>query len=244
MKALVINSSPNMDKGNTALILTPFIEGMTQQGAEVDMLYLRKLDVNPCLGDQSCWVKTPGKCLQNDDMQTIYPKLQKTDLVVFATPMYVDGVTGAFKNFVDRLIPTIEPFVELREGHCRHPLREGYRHLKAVLVSSCGFWEMDNFAPLVAHIKAICKNAGWQFAGALLRPHSSALSYMLRKGQPVQDVFEASKEAGKQIVKTGSMKEETLNVVSRELAPIEQYVEILNRHFRKALDFAGQKDIE
>ncbi len=182
MKALVINSSPNMDKGSTALILTPFIEGMTQEGAEVDMLYLRKLNVNPCLGDQSCWVKTPGKCLQNDDMQTVYPKLQKTDTVVLATPVYVDGMAGTLTNFVDRLIPTIEPFIELRDGHCRHPLREGYKHLNAVLVSSCGFWEMDNFAPLVVHIQAICKNASWQYAGALLRPHSPALRYMLRKG--------------------------------------------------------------
>jgi multimeric flavodoxin WrbA len=33
MKVLVFNGSPNMDKGNTALILYPFIEGMREEGA-------------------------------------------------------------------------------------------------------------------------------------------------------------------------------------------------------------------
>ena len=28
MKAVVINSSPNIEKGNTAVILDPFLEGM------------------------------------------------------------------------------------------------------------------------------------------------------------------------------------------------------------------------
>lgn len=32
MKVLAINSSPKMDKGNTAMILTPFLEGMREAG--------------------------------------------------------------------------------------------------------------------------------------------------------------------------------------------------------------------
>lgn len=38
-KILATNSSPNMDKGNTALILTPFIEGMKEAGADVELIY-------------------------------------------------------------------------------------------------------------------------------------------------------------------------------------------------------------
>lgn len=32
MKVLAINSSPRMDRGNTALILNPFLEGMKEAG--------------------------------------------------------------------------------------------------------------------------------------------------------------------------------------------------------------------
>ena len=61
---------------------------------------------------------------------------------------------------------------------------------------------------------------GGEFAGALLRPHGPALKGMLEGGAPVDDIFEAAKEAGRQLVKDGKMSDETLKVVSRELLPL------------------------
>lgn len=233
---MVFNGSPNMDKGNTALILSHFIEGMMEEGAEVELQYVKRLKTNPCQGEMNCWLKTPGECLQKDDMNAIYPKLRQADVLVFAVPVYVDGMPGPMKTLIDRLIPLIEPYVELREGHCRHTVPERHKHSKVVLVSTCGFWEMDNFNPLVVHIQAICKNACWEYAGALLRPHSSALWYMLKKGMPVQDVIEAAKKAGRDLARDGRMKEETLKIVSRGLVPQGAFVERMNRDFKRALD--------
>jgi multimeric flavodoxin WrbA len=236
MKVLVFNGSPNMDKGNTALILSPFVEGMREEGAEVELQYVKRLKINPCQGEMNCWLKTPGECLQKDDMNAIYPKLRQADVIVFAVPVYVDGMPSPMKTLIDRLIPLIEPYVELREGHCRHTVPERHKHSKVVLVSTAGFWEMDNFNPLVMHIQAICKNACWEYTGALLRPHSSALWYMLKKGMPVQDVIEAAKKAGRDLARDGRMKEETLKIVSRGLVPQGAFVERMNRDFKRALD--------
>jgi len=236
MKVLAINSSPNMDKGNTALILGPFLEGMKDAGTEVEIFYTRKLKINPCQGEFSCWVKTPGECFQKDDMQMLYPKLREADIWVFATPVYVDGISGPMKNLLDRVLPLVQPFFELRDGHCRHPLREGTKSGKIVLVSNCGFWEMDNFDPLLVHIKAACKNGSREFAGALLRPHGPALRAMMEMGMPVDDILEAAKKAGRQLVEDGGMSPETLNVVSRELMPLEAYAQTANQRFQKALD--------
>lgn len=154
--------------------------------------------------------------------------------MVFAAPVYVDGMSGTMKNFIDRLLPLIEPYVELRENHCRHTVPEDHKIAKVVLVSSCGFWEMDNFDPLILHMRAICKNVCWKYAGALLRPHSGALWHMLKKDLLAQDVVEAAKEAGRQLVKNGAMEEETLKIINRELTSLEAFVEKLNRDFRKA----------
>ncbi|MFQ5711633.1 MAG: flavodoxin family protein [Candidatus Geothermarchaeales archaeon] len=236
VKVLAFNCSPKMDKSNTALILTPFLEGMRMEGAEVELFYTRKLKINPCTGDFRCWTKNPGKCHQDDDMNTLYPKLREADIWVFATPVYVDGFAGPMKNLLDRGIPLLQTFIELRDGHCRHPPREGTKPGKIVLVSNCGFWEMDNFDPLLVHIKAVCKNMGREFAGALLRPHGSFLKLMMKRGMPVDDVFKAAKEAGRQLVKNGEMSTETLRIVSRELLPLERYLQEINKGYRQALD--------
>ena len=241
MKVLAFNSSPMMDKGNTALILTPFLDGIREAGAEVELFYTKKLKINPCQGDFNCWLKTPGECWQKDDMQMLMPKLDDADIWVFATPVYVDGVTGPMKNLIDRMLPSLLPFYELRDGHCRHPHRLGTRHGKAVLVSNSGFWETDNFDPLLVHMKAICKNFAREFAGALLRPGGPALKSMIEMGAPVHDVLEAAKEAGHQLVGYGRMSTETLSIVSRELLPLEMFVQIVNQRFQQVLDALEQK---
>jgi multimeric flavodoxin WrbA len=236
MKVLAFNCSPRMDNGNTALILNPFLEGMKEAGAEVELFYTRKLKINPCHGGFICWLKTPGECWQKDDMQMLYPKLREADIYVFGTPVYVDGISGPMKNLLDRIIPLVQPFLELRDGHCRHPVREGYKNGKIVLVSNSGFWEMDNFDPLLVHTKAFCKNAAKEFAGALLRPHGEALRPMMKMGISLDDVFEAARDAGRQLVKDGKMSTETLDIVSRELMPLEMYLKAANKMFQQALD--------
>ncbi|WP_332882069.1 flavodoxin family protein [Methanosarcina horonobensis] len=42
-------------------------------------------------------------------MNILYPKIAEVDVIVFATPVYVDGVTGPMKNLIDRMIPRVQP---------------------------------------------------------------------------------------------------------------------------------------
>ena len=58
----------------------------------------------------------------------------------------------------------------------------GYKRGKIVLVCNCGYWEMDNFNPLLAHVKAICRNTDREFAGALLRPYGYIMGKLVHVG--------------------------------------------------------------
>jgi multimeric flavodoxin WrbA len=235
MKALVINASPHMDKGNTALILTPFVEGMREAGADVEIIYTNNLKIEPCDGCYTCWFKTPDVCVKKDDMASVLPKLE-AEIWVLAAPLYLDGMAGSLKMLLDRTIPLMEPFFELRDGHVRHAARGKSRDRgKVALVSSCGFWEMHNFDPLAQHIRAFCKNADREFAGALLRPHGIVLRNMIRTGSAI-DVIEAAKDAGIQLVQQGKINDGTLKTVSRELMPLEKYLETANSNIQRALD--------
>jgi multimeric flavodoxin WrbA len=243
MKAIAINASPKMEKGNTAAILAPFLEGMKQAGAEVEIFCTKKMKVNPCQGDLACWLKTPGQCSQRDDMDSLLPKLAKAEIWIFATPVYVDGMPGSLKNIIDRVLPLVTPFVERRNGHSRHPLREGTIPGKIVLVSSCGLWETDNFDPLLHHVKAICRNLTREFAGALLRPHSPAFKSMADQGDPVvNDIFEAARAAGDQLVREGLMSSQLLGTVSRPLLPLDRYEELRNNRAQEALAALEEED--
>ena len=55
-------------------------------------------------------------------------------------------------------------------------------------------------------------------------------------GTPADDIFEAAKEAGRQLAANGTMSPDTLRIVSRELLPRDMYIQMLNQRFREALD--------
>lgn len=239
LKVLALNSSPHRGKGNTALILDPFLEGLREAGANVEVQYVCDLKVNPCLADHSCQIKTPGKCVQKDDMTWLLQRLMEADLWVFASPLYADGVTATLKMVMERMVPGAQPFVEIRNGRLRHPPLESSRPKKLVLVSNCGFWEMESFDPVISHMRAFCETAAAEFCGALLRPHGPMLKGMLAKGAPVSDILEAAKEAGRQMATTGRMSDETLRAVGRPLLTRDAFIKISNEFAREALKKQG-----
>lgn len=220
VRYFAVNGSPRGRRGLTALMLRALVEGLGEGGATpadaptgTEVWELGELDIRPCRGDWACWTGTPGRCVQNDDMNRLYPLIRSADLLILGTPVYVDGMTGPLKTFVDRLVALLDPMIELRHGHSRHPLHQGggddpelpEQRLDAaqiVLVSVCGFYELDNFHPLVAHVEAIARNLGRRYGGALLRPHAPALPVILRSGQDdgaARDVLEAARQAGREL---------------------------------------------
>lgn len=49
--------------------------------------------------------KKGGGCIIKDDMQKIYPMLEKADGIIFGSPVYVCNVSARMKAFLDRLRP-------------------------------------------------------------------------------------------------------------------------------------------
>ena len=202
-----------MEKGRTARILTPFLEGMEKAGATVDLFYARRLNVKPCDGEFSCWYKNPGECYIKDSMQSLYPKLGQADILVLATPVYVP-LPGEMQNLVNRLVPLMDPVLRWKNGRTRARIRSGVAISKCVLVSSSGWWEMSNFTTVVRIARDLAKTMNIEFAGALLRPHSQ---YLDENPGKTEEIYEAAREAGFELVKEGRMSEKLLKIIGQPL---------------------------
>src|SRR5512136_93142 len=162
-----------MDEGNTAMVLSPFLDGMEEAGANVELFYTSKLKIGPCNGDMSCWFKNPGKCGQNDDMQMLLPKFKEADVIVWASPVYYAGITGPLKNLMDRQVPLF------MQENPRTKLQ------KTVLVSTCGAWELSMFDPLLSQMMTLYSRPeeNSEFVGALLRPMADGMREMIKAGE-------------------------------------------------------------
>ena len=212
-KVLAINGSPKMEKGRTAKVLTPFLEGMEKAGAVVELFYAKRLNVKPCEGEWYCWNKKPGECYIEDSMQLLYPKLRETDILVLATPVYVP-LPGEMQNLINRIVPLMDPVLELQNGRTRARTRSDVKISKIVLVSTSGWWEMDNFGTVLRIAEELAKDMKVEFSGALLRPHSP---YMSENKEEAEKIFEAAKQAGYQLTKEGRIANELLEIIGQPL---------------------------
>jgi multimeric flavodoxin WrbA len=223
-KALAINGSPRTDKGDTALVLTPFIQGMMDAGTDVELVYASRLKINPCsCGEMYCWNETPGECCFEDDMQSLYPRLKAADILVLATPVYIP-LPGDMQNVINRLCPLIEGIIETREGRTRARFHKDVGIRKIVLVATGGWWERENFGTVVRIVQELAEDASAEFAGAVLRPHAFL---MKRKGELTEeggDVLSAVQQAGYELAQLGRMSEATLEAVSRPLMSREEFL--------------------
>ena len=92
-------------KGNTEWMMNKLTARLQENGADVELILLRKANVKICLACLKCeegGKNRPGICKIKDDMNAIYPKLIAADCIVLGTPAYFDLMTGLLKNFLDR----------------------------------------------------------------------------------------------------------------------------------------------
>lgn len=217
-----------MEKGNTALVLKPFLDGMREAGASVELFYAKRRDIKPCTGEFHCWNKKPGKCYIEDDMQALYPKLRKAAILVLATPVYIP-LPGEMQNLINRLCPLVEPILEFREGRTRAKFFDTVNIRKIVLVSTCGWWEMGNFGTVLRIAEELAKDVNVEFAGAVLRPHA----YLMReKGEKATEVNDALRQVGYALVEKGRMPRNLLEVISQPLISEEEYKRSLNDDYK------------
>jgi multimeric flavodoxin WrbA len=228
MKVVAVNGSPRLEKGYTHTVLTPFLQGMTEAGADVELFYARRLAIKPCIGDFSCWYEKPGVCIYSDDMELLYPKLSEAEVLVLATPVYIP-LPGAMQNLINRIVPLVEPLLETREGRTRARFRPSVHIRQIVLVSVGGWWEKENMEVVVHIAEELAKNGSVEYAGAVLRPHA----FLVEEGGELTEegaaVLEAARQAGHQLVRDGRMNPVTLEAVSRPLISQEELRSRYNR---------------
>ena len=103
MRAVIVEASPKRD-GNSATLTKQLIKGLKDnKETEITKLILEDLDIKHCTGCWSCIKLGEPGCVIDDDMTWIYPKLNESDIIVFASPIYWWHINAQLKKFIDRL---------------------------------------------------------------------------------------------------------------------------------------------
>lgn len=238
MRVLAINGSPRNETSSTSHILTPLLEGMSSAGATTELVHLGKLNIKHCLGCFLCWVKTPGKCGQNDDMGPLLEKYVESDMIIFGTPLYHFTMSAYLKNFIDRTLPIHEPWLveDPHSSATAHPDRYHKKH-SMLLVSPCGFPELGSyFEPLVQYFRFLSNRFSWDYLGEILRPGGEVLRSAEAQAM-IGWYYDLLRQTGKELVLQGKITPELKAGLQKDLLPggPEAFRKMANEHWKETM---------
>ncbi len=68
---------------------------------DAELVKLNDYNIEFCKGCLYC--DKNAKCIIDDDLNKVINQISNNDIIVFAIPNYFGGMSGFFKNFIDRL---------------------------------------------------------------------------------------------------------------------------------------------
>ncbi|NOX34891.1 MAG: hypothetical protein GXP56_14360 [Deltaproteobacteria bacterium] len=235
MKVIALNSSARIGgESKTEYMQEHLLKGMQEAGAQVEVINLYQKKIKHCIGCFTCWTKTPGKCIHNDDMTSeILPKYLDADIAVLATPLYKYSVSSIMKTFMDRALPALMPFFVEKDGVTSHP----YRHEipEIVLLSVAGFPEDSVFVPL--HVLAT-KYYNNKLLAEIYRPGAEAMVRAAKAGKAssANDIMEATVQAGRELVEHRKISKKTMDRVLKPFGNLETLPPLVNAFWQSCID--------
>jgi len=105
---LAVVGSPRK-QGNSDILCDRVLAGARRAGARVEKVYLNDCNIRPCNACEACLKSDSHRCVIDDDMVPLYPKLQECDALVIASPIYFLNLSAQTVLFLNRTYPLFNP---------------------------------------------------------------------------------------------------------------------------------------
>ena len=100
LKVLMLNGSPRKN-GNIALAFREMEQVFDECGVEYENILLGRMDIRGCIACETC--RKTGKCLFNDIVNDLAPRLETADGLVIGSPVYFGSANGTLMSALQRL---------------------------------------------------------------------------------------------------------------------------------------------
>ena len=96
---------------------------LAAKDSEVEIVNTAEMKISHCMGCNMCWLKTPGVCAIKDDYEIILKKLVAAENLWIVTDTKFGFLDYRGKKVLDRIVPMLNMYIEIRDGWERHQLR-------------------------------------------------------------------------------------------------------------------------
>jgi multimeric flavodoxin WrbA len=173
MKVIAFNGSPRK-KWNTATLVENALEGAKSQGAETELIHLYDLNYKGCISCFACKTKNGksyGKCAVKDDLAPVFKKVEKADVLIFGSPVYLGDITGEMHSFLERLVFQYLTYTDPPDSLFTRQIKTGFIYTMGVPEEMMNEWGYNQFmnrtstllTRIFGHSESLCSFDTLQF---------------------------------------------------------------------------------
>jgi multimeric flavodoxin WrbA len=238
MKILAINASHRGDQGYTRYLLDLLGEGAVAEGAGFEVVTLARLRLNRCLACGVCQqgVRFPidpdsfsPHCVWDarDDVHAVFSKMAAADLLVYATPVQVFGISSLMKTFLDRLYAAASSseLCLARSGLLFHFVDHRIASKPFVSLICCDNLEADTPKNAIDYFRTFSRFMDAPLVGELVRNGGVLVGHGRdpeadQRFPRIREIYAAYQEAGRDLTRYGRIRRSTQRQANQEIIPV------------------------
>jgi multimeric flavodoxin WrbA len=129
MNILVLNGSPKKT-GNISCILQEICRGFSENGHQINNIFLKDLSIADCEGCMACQSK--GACVIRDDIAKVEVGIKEADILVIGTPVHWGNMSAILLRIFERMFGFL-----IEERPDGFPVPRNGKGKRAIIVTSC-----------------------------------------------------------------------------------------------------------
>lgn len=211
MKIVAINGSPKGKASNTNVMAGAFLKGAREAGAETVNIFLAEKEIKHCRGCHVCWERGPGQCVISDDMPEVLSQMAGANVIIFATPVYFENISGMLKVFMDRMTMIGGPQTQAAAKQNNQNMEHMEIHIpRLMMISNCGHANREEFQVISHWIKRVALKMHMPLAGEIYMPQGKLLKADREDLKPaISGYLKLLEDAGKEIAYNLKLSETT-----------------------------------
>jgi NAD(P)H-dependent FMN reductase len=239
MRILALNGSHRGRRGRTQALLERMARGAREGGAEFETVVLAEREIGRCLGCEACQAaRRLGECVLGgkDEVGAVFRSMREADILVFATPVYVFGMSSLLKSLIERVNSECDAgdIRVSRSGLIFHHVDAALCSKPFVLVAPSDNFEAETPRCVVEYFKTYSRFMDAPMLAALPRSGAFLLENKSGDGRggwaepcAVEEVLDAFGEAGLDLARRGRIAPSIVRRATRNIVPMPAPIRLL-----------------
>ncbi len=231
---LAINSSLRGARGISHFLINKIFEGAKAHGASCEVINLAEMNLRHCTGCKKCQILgNEQTCIfdNKDDVAHIFEKIRKADIIIYATPIYVFGLSSLLKILLERTFYTskVDQLCVTGNGLVFHDIDASISSKPFVSLILC-----DNIEALTTKNTSIFFKTYGNFTnstniGQLIRPSANLLQAKeIEREQQIViwEIENAYVQSGRELALQGYISKKTQKIANQDIIVIPKIAKV------------------